>query len=239
MNSRMTSNPSTQAPGAVPFDRLADQYDHWFDTGRGSRLFQIELEAIRDLLAGAPRPWLEVGVGTGRTAAALGFDEGVDPCAAALALAKRRGIRVRPGRGEALPFADGSFGVTMLMVTLCFLEEPLLSLKECRRVLQDDGCLIVGFVPRDSRWGRAYLRKGEAGHPFYSVARFYTVREVIRLGEQAGFRMDRANSTLFEAVEGPLAETTTFRAGALRGAGFVALRLSASAPCGGEAVAGS
>ena len=40
MNSRMTSNPSTQAPGAVPFDRLADQYDHWFDTGRGSRLFQ-------------------------------------------------------------------------------------------------------------------------------------------------------------------------------------------------------
>jgi SAM-dependent methyltransferase len=129
--------------------------------------------------------------------------------------------------------------VALLMVTLCFLEDPLLSLKECRRVLRDDGCLIVGFVPRDSRWGRAYLRKGEAGHPFYSVARFYTVREVIRLGEQAGFRMDRANSTLFEAVEGPLAETTTFRAGALRGAGFVALRLSASAPCGGEAVAGS
>lgn len=235
----MTRKTAIQAPGAVPFDRLADPYDHWFDTDRGSRLFQIEVETLRDLLAGEPRPWLEVGVGTGRFAEALGFDDGIDPSEVALALAKRRGIRVHSGRGEALPFADGSFGVAMLMVTLCFLEEPLSSLKECRRVLRDDGCLIVGFVPRDSRWGRAYLRKGEAGDPFYSVARFYTVREVIRLGEQAGFRMDRANSTLFDAVEGPMAETTTFRAGALRGAGFVALRLSASAPRGGEAVAGS
>ena len=235
----MSEEPSTPAFGSAPFDRLADQYDRWFDTDRGSRLFRIELETIRDLMVGAPRPWLEVGVGTGRTAEVLGFDEGVDPCAAALALAKRRGIRARFGRGEALPFADGSFGVALLMVTLCFLEDPLLSLKECRRVLRDDGCLIVGFVPRDSRWGRAYLRKGEAGHPFYSVARFYTVREVIRLGEQAGFRMDRANSTLFEAVDGPLADTPAFRAGARRGAGFVALRLSSIAPRGGEAVAGS
>jgi SAM-dependent methyltransferase len=235
----MTSNPSIQAPGAAPFDRLADEYDHWFDTDRGSRLFRIELEMIRDLLTGVPRPWLDVGVGTGRFAEALCFDEGVDPSEAALALAKRRGVRTRPGRGEALPFADGSFGVTLLMVTLCFLEDPLQTFRECRRVLQDDGGLIVGFVPRDSRWGRAYLRKGEAGDPFYSVARFYTVREVIRLGEQAGFRMDRANSALFGAMDSDYTGDQAFRAGALQDAGFVAMRLSAGDPRSGEAVAGS
>jgi SAM-dependent methyltransferase len=234
----MKSYTSIQVPGAAPFDRLADQYDRWFETDRGSRLFRIELGMIRDLLAGAPRPWLDVGVGTGRFAEALGLDQGVDPSAVALALAKRRGVRTLPGRGEALPFADGTFGVTLLMVTLCFLEDPLRTFRECRRVLRNDGCLIVGFVPRDSRWGRAYLRQGEAGDPFYSVARFYTVREVIRLGEQAGFRMDRANSSLFGAVDSDLAETS-FRSGALQGAGFVTMRLIARVPRVGEAVVGS
>ena len=52
--------------GWAPFERLADRYDAWFETGKGRLVFQVEAKCLRDLLEEAPRPWLEVGVGTGR-----------------------------------------------------------------------------------------------------------------------------------------------------------------------------
>ncbi|MFO7650004.1 MAG: hypothetical protein R6X13_01500, partial [bacterium] len=61
-----------------PFDAIAAQYDAWYD-GKGKAAFATELAALRPLLARLPRPWLEVGVGTGRFAQALGIPLGIDP----------------------------------------------------------------------------------------------------------------------------------------------------------------
>ena len=49
------------------FDDLASEYDAWFDK-EGSLIFFIELQAFRALLQSLPKPWLEVGVGSGRFA---------------------------------------------------------------------------------------------------------------------------------------------------------------------------
>lgn len=54
-------------------------------------------------------PSLEIGVGTGRFAEALGIEYGVDVSGRVLELAKRRGITVVEGSGENLPFRDESF----------------------------------------------------------------------------------------------------------------------------------
>ena len=54
------------------FDREAARYDAWFDSPEGRVLFSAEVAAVRRLVNGLPGPVLEVGVGTGRFAQALG-----------------------------------------------------------------------------------------------------------------------------------------------------------------------
>ena len=61
-----------------PFDNLASEYDAWFDK-EGSLIFFIEAQAFKTLLKSLPRPWIEIGVGSGRFAQALGIETGIDP----------------------------------------------------------------------------------------------------------------------------------------------------------------
>ena len=207
---------------AQAFDDLAGRYDAWYDTAAGQVLFDLELGAIRPLLAGTAGPRLEVGVGSGRFAAALGIEVGLDPAEAPLRLAKARGMRVLRGVGSELPFADDTFGAVAVIVTLCFVEDPAGVLAEVGRVLRPDGRLVVGLVPLDSAWGRSYEEKGRAGHSFYRHARFQTLAEHRLMLDVGGFRLVEARSTLFQAPsDEPVAEPV--RSGAVGGAGFVAL----------------
>ncbi len=223
MRQGMSQRSHQPAVGWRPFERLAGRYDAWFDSPTGRRLFRVETRCLRGLLAGAPRPWLEAGVGTGRFAEALGVDEGVDPSRAVLRYAVRRGIKTRRGRAEDLPYADGRFGLVLLVVTICFLDHPGRALAECRRVLTRKGKLVVGLVPRDSLWGKSYACQGARGHPFYAAARFYTAKEVVALAGQAGFALDRAASCLFEQPGHPAPGNPRPRAGIVKNAGFVGL----------------
>ena len=207
---------------AQAFDDLAGRYDAWYDTAPGQVLFDLELGAIRPLLAGTAGPRLEVGVGSGRFAAALGIEVGLDPAEAPLRLAKARGMRVLRGVGSELPFADDTFGAVAVIVTLCFVEDPAGVLAEVGRVLRPDGRLVVGLVPLDSAWGRSYEEKGRAGHLFYSHARFETLAEHRLMLDVGGFRLVEARSTLFQAPsDEPVAEPV--RSDVVGGAGFVAL----------------
>ena len=74
-----------------PFDDLAPEYDAWFDKD-GSLVYSIEVQAFKSLLPSLPKPWLEVGVGSGRFAQALGIGTGVDPSRELVKMARRRGI---------------------------------------------------------------------------------------------------------------------------------------------------
>ena len=208
------------------FEYLAGKYDAWFETERGRAIFRAEVDCISCLLSVLSRPWLEIGVGTGRFAAALGIDEGVDPSPAVLEYAGRRGIRTRIGSAEQLSYESGVFGATFLIVTICFLTEPVPALNECVRVLKSNGYLIIGLVPKDSPWGKEYLRKGAQGHPFYSAATFYTSGEIIELAGKAGFVLDRTASCLFEDPGEKVNAYCRPREGIVKGAGFVGLRFA-------------
>jgi len=178
------------------FNQFADRYDAWFDFPEGSAIFAAEVECLQRLLPRDLSGWIEVGVGTGRFAAALGIPEGVDPSAPMLKKAAERNVRTHQAKAENLPYPAASLDGVLLVVTLCFLEEPEKAIRECARVLKGGGQLLVGIVPADSRWGKFYGRKGEEGHPFYSVARFYTCQETKQLAASAGFKFVRAASTL-------------------------------------------
>jgi len=184
-------------PGS-PFDDLAKEYDAWFDK-EGSLVYFIEVQAFKSLLPSLPKPWLEIGVGSGRFAQALGIGAGVDPSIKLVKMARRRGITAFLGQGEQELFDEESFGTAFLIVTLCFLDSPLEVLKETNRILMPGGKLVLGLVLKESPWGQFYKTKKEEGHRFYKYANFYSCDEVIKLMGQAGFSTEKIISTLFQS----------------------------------------
>jgi len=180
-----------------PFDELAQEYDAWFD-GDGSLIFSNEVHAFETLLPSLPKPFLEIGVGSGRFARALGIETGIDPSGKLVEMAKSRGINASIGRGEDKVFQEQSFGTVFLITTFCFLEFPLLVLKEAKRILKPDGKIVLGLVLKDSPWGKLYLKKKEEGHRFYKYAHFYDCAEVVKLLFKAGFMGEGMLSALFQ-----------------------------------------
>lgn len=176
-----------------PFNERAAEYDNWF---ADNPLFVIELAALQALGEKLPRPRLEIGVGPGRFARALGIEYGIDPAISALQLASRRGIMGISGTGENLPIRQASIGTVYLLFTLCFLPDPLAVLGECARVLRPGGRIIIGLIPCGSAWGKRLRERGKNGDPFYRHARFRTIAETKQMLAVRGFLMEDAWSTL-------------------------------------------
>ena len=179
------------------FKARALDYDAWYL--KHPSLYKSELLAAAWIDC---RGGVEVGVGTGRFAAPLGLRAGVDPAREMLRLAPRE-LDLVEGVGEMLPLRSRAFPCALLVVTLCFVQDPAAVLREAMRVAER---VVTCIVPRDSPWGRRYREAAARGHPFYTKARFYTVREVV---EMAGVAPSRVVATLSygpdaaEAVEEP------------------------------------
>ncbi len=191
------------------FDEHAVDYDSWFIRNR--IIVENELATIRML--GEPRPpSMELGVGTGFYASKIGVEYGVDPALNPLLIARDRGITVIRGAGENIPFRNTFFHTIYLVVTICFLEDPVTVLQEARRVLRREGRLITCFIPADSSWGRYYLEKRSQGKSiFYEKARFYTRMRVKMFLEDAGFQITGVSSSLFFSPwEKPVLERPRF-----------------------------
>ena len=194
-----------------PFDTLASEYDAWFEQ-EGKLIFDIEVKAFQEVLPLLPKPWLEVGVGSGRFAQALGIETGIDPSVKLLEIAKKRGVTGHLARGEELLFEARTFGTVFLIVTLCFVHSPLDVLRESRRILEKEGKIVLGLVVKDSPWGKYYLAKKKEGHRFYQHATFYSYREVAEMLRRSGFVIEEVISTLFQKpgavteMESPLRE---------------------------------
>ncbi len=99
------------------------EFDAWFEE-EGKLIFDIEIKALREVLPILSKPWLEVGVGSGRFAQALGIEIGIDPSVKLLEMAQGRGITVLRAKGEERYFNEETFGAVFLIMTLCFVDSP-------------------------------------------------------------------------------------------------------------------
>ncbi|AGB04879.1 methylase involved in ubiquinone/menaquinone biosynthesis [Aciduliprofundum sp. MAR08-339] len=169
------------------------EYDSWYDRHR--EIFEAEVKALRPMIEKYPNPKLEIGVGTGRFSQALGITYGIDPDQGMLELARKRGIDVIRGIGENLPYKDESFYAVLISTTLPFLRNAKKVVEEAHRVLVNNGGLVIGFIPRNSHFGRKYTRIGEEGDERFKNAHFYTMEEVESLLENLFFIV-RVRSTL-------------------------------------------
>lgn len=186
-------------PRVSPFEAHTDRYEDWFETHEET--YRAELAAL-DRLLSAPGRGLEIGVGSGRFAAPLGIDVGLDPAPSMLHRARDRGVEVVRGVAEALPYPDATFDTVLLVTTVCFVDDLQTALLEAERVLGPDGALLVGFVDRESPLGRRY-RARKADNSFYRDATFVGSDELVSALETAGFGEFAFAQTLFEGGDGP------------------------------------
>ncbi|MDD2738659.1 MAG: class I SAM-dependent methyltransferase [Methylomonas lenta] len=207
-------------PRIAPFETHHQRYEAWFDKHEAAYI--SELLALRPFV-----PWvgkgLEIGVGSGRFAAPLGVQEGVDPSRAMLLHAAERGSKVVQGVAENLPFATGSFDYALVVTTICFVDSAAKMLAEAHRVLKPGGRLVIGFIDRESNLGQDYLRH-QAESVFYREATFFSADEVEGLLLETGFSIDDWGQTLLCPLA-EIREIETLRAGRGQGA-FVVVAAS-------------
>jgi len=209
---------------ASVFDEYYEKYDSWYT--KNIIIALNELEAVESLLNYSYKPCLEVGVGSGWFAKKVECMFGVDPSYNMLIKARKRGIEVIQGIGESLPFRSNVFRTVLIVVTLCFVDNPTLVLKEASRIVSDNGNIIICIVPKDSPWGMYYTELAKQGHIFYSVARFYTGQELINIASNLGLRLEDCVGTLtFHPREHPLREKPKLCSGK---EGFVCLKFKPS-----------
>ncbi len=186
---------------------VAARYEDWY-VGPGREADTLEKRLLGQLVADFPeaRTALEVGCGTGHFTRWLGERDleviGLDLSWPMLLEARR--LESPPclqGDAEALPFADRSVDLVVLITTLEFVENPLRALEEAVRVGRQG--LILGVL---NRWSLLALQYRTSGKDVWRAAHFYSVGELKRLVVRAAkgrFRSLRWRTTLWSILHLP------------------------------------
>ena len=205
-------------PITEPFDQYADQYEEWFK--KNECAYKSELKAVKNFIPNHKKG-LEVGVGSGKFAIPLGIQTGVEPSKEMRKLAKEKGLEVYEGIGEDLPFEADSFDFVLMVTTICFLSDINKSFTEIRRILKDNGRLIIGFVDKDSSLGQVY-QTHKTDNVFYKKATFYSTEQVINLLKKHNFSGVKIVQTVFGKLS-EINEVQQFQRGYGQG-GFVVIK---------------
>ena len=168
------------------FDEYAEHYDSWFKTPTGTKVFELELETLFDLI----KPFqamkmLDVGIGTGIFAlefANRGVEVlGIDPSEKMIEIATRRGLNTQIGSGEDIPFGDNLFDAVLSMTSMEFSSDPDKFISEMARVAKPAGIIVVAVLNIFSFYGIERRFKSLFKKALFSDAHFYSFWELKRL----------------------------------------------------------
>lgn len=184
-------------PKIKPFEEYPQRYENWFKENKFA--YESELLAVKELMP-KNKKGVEIGVGSGKFAEPLGIKLGIEPSHKMREIAEKRGIKVIDGVAEKLPFANNQFAFALMVTTICFLDNIETAFREVYRILEPNGCLVIGFVDKNSFLGKSYL-KHKIKNVFYKIATFYSVDEVISYLNKAGFKNFTFVQTIFNNLE--------------------------------------
>jgi ubiquinone/menaquinone biosynthesis C-methylase UbiE len=174
------------------FEENWKEYDSWYEEHQKEYYDQIGF--IRKVLPGGKG--LEIGVGTGRFASALGIQYGIDIVPAMVEMSRRRGVNAIVADAYDLPFGEKSFDYSLNMVTICFLENPEKALLEAKRVSSK---VISVILDRNSEYVREISSRPRG---FYRYARFYSRDELYEVYRKCGFQKISVNEEEFVTSDG-------------------------------------
>jgi len=176
------------------FNKYFEEYDKWYEENKF--VYLSELNAVKELI---PRfeSGVEIGIGTGRFALPLKIKKGIEPSMSMAKISKNRGLTVLQAMAENLPFKNNSFDLALMIVTICFVEDPVNSIKEANRILRDNGTLVLGIVDKNSFLGKLYEER-RSKSIFYKEVRFFSVSVLIDMLTNAGFYNFEYRQTIFK-----------------------------------------
>ena len=135
------------------FEEEAEDFDAWFDKNR--IIFDSELLAEKQFLKN-PGMAVSIGVGSGLFASKLGIEYGVEPAKGMAELARKRGIEVKIGTAENVPFPDGMFDTVLLSTVLSYAKDPQLAVQEAFRILKPGGHVVISYLTREGSYAMMY-----------------------------------------------------------------------------------
>lgn len=181
----------------APFDQHLDLYEEWFK--QFPSVFESEVIALGHVVR-PDLPSVEIGVGSGIFAEALGIPEGVEPSPTMAAKARERGISVIEGVAESLPLADERYDLTLMVTAICFVDDAHATAREIKRVLRPGGRAVFGFVDQNSPLGKTYEQFKEE-NVFYRDATFYSTDQVIGILNDVGMEIMSVRQTVYGDLE--------------------------------------
>lgn len=175
------------------FDFVADTYDQWYETIKGAKYDRLEKKAISKYL---PRnvqgkKLLEVGCGTGHWSkffSELGFKvTGVDISERMINVAQSKVIpntSFQIADGHLLPFKNGVFDVTAAVVTLEFVYDAELVIREMVRCTRNPGGkLLIGVL---NALDQLNHKRQQSPESIYAKARFFSPKQLKLILESYG-----------------------------------------------------
>ncbi len=172
---------------------------HWWFVGR-----RKILESFLEPLVAKVKPEtldpeiLDIGCGTGANLEMLsefGPAQGVDVSDDAIAFCLKKGLDVRKGLAEKLPFRDETFDITTALDVVEHLDDDVAGLREMFRVTRSGGNSLI-FVPAFMwLWG---VQDDISNHRIR-----YTKKQIVERLEKAGYTVERAtyaNWTFFTPI---------------------------------------
>ncbi len=150
------------------FDKEASHYDAFFKTPIGEFVDEVEKQGLfENFTVRKGMRILEIGAGTGtltlelakRGASVTAIDISPEMIEVAIEKAAREGqdITFEVMDAHALDFDDEAFDAVISMATLEFLSSPTNAYQEMKRVVKEDGMIIIGTINKDSDWGALYM----------------------------------------------------------------------------------
>jgi thiazole biosynthesis enzyme len=179
------------------FDTSAEDFDVWFS--KNQAIFESELLAQRYFIAD-PEGSLSIGCGTGIFDEQLGITLGVEPSDDMAKIARKRGMKIKVGTAEDIPYQDGTVKRVLLGTILSYVRDRKKAVTETYRILQPGGHVVVSFLAREGSYAMLYdlgSLRGEYDpetapkdpYPlkFVKGTHWCSVSEVTNLLQEAGF----------------------------------------------------
>ena len=160
---------------------VLEEDKHWWFASRTRAILGL---LDRFLPPDPQRLVLDIGCGAGNMAhhlAHYGRVTGVDPNPKPLRVAQARGLDVREGSADALPFADASFGLVALLDTVEHVPNEAGVFAECLRVLRPGGHLLITVPALMALWSQNDVLNAHQ--------RRYTAAELASKLQQQGFHV--------------------------------------------------
>jgi ubiquinone/menaquinone biosynthesis C-methylase UbiE len=179
------------------FESNAEAFDVWFN--KNKVVFESELLAEKYFITD-PENTISIGCGSGLFESRLGIKCGVELSKDMATLAENRGIEVKIGAAENVPYEDEKFDGVLLSTILSYVKDRRMAVNEAYRILKHNGHIVVSFLAKEGSYAMlydlAYLRgkhdpEAAPEHPypikFMEGVHWCSTGEVTTLLKDAGF----------------------------------------------------